>query len=305
MPYVDTETGEILHETCGRCNRESHCGYHLTPSQYFQQNPGARPQGDAWRQLPQWLNKRKSAIVTAPQPQPSGPISELPKEIVVKTISFTCESNLVKYLNTLFDPLIVEGAVSDYQLGVTRNGETIFYQIDGKGRYRGGKIIQYNPATGHRIKGTDLPVRWVHTEFKSNLGDKLNVLTGRKILVYPDVDAFDEWSEWFAQRQYLDATISTYLEENCTDEDREAQVDIADLLIRWKQEQEAAVPPVPTVEGTEHHEPSFRTDNPVVRDVAKYFSPEVMPEVAALIEDLDLVPISIQRIEPTTDEDSN
>lgn len=361
VPYVDTETGEILHETCGRCNRESHCGYHLTPSQYFQQNPGARPQGDAWRQPPQWLNKRKSAILTAPQPLPSGPISELPKGIVEKTISFTRESNLVKYLNTLFDPLIVEGAVSDYQLGVTRNGETIFYQIDGKGRYRGGKIIQYNPATGHRIKGTDLPVRWVHTEFKrlgyipqdwtinqclfgehlldrypdkivcvteaektavigsifspdfvwvavggkSNLGDKLNVLTGRKILVYPDVDAFDEWSEWFAQRQYLDATISTYLEENCTDEDREAQVDIADLLIRWKQEQEAAVPTVPTVEGTEHPEPSFRSDNPVVRDVAKYFSPEVMPEVAALIEDLDLVPISIQRIEPTSDEDSN
>lgn len=113
---------------------------------------------------------------------------------------------------------------------------------------------------------------WVAVGGKSNLGDKLNVLTGRKILVYPDVDAFDEWSEWFAQRQYLDATVSTYLEDNCTDEDREAQVDIVDLLIRWKQE--AAVPPVPTVEGTEHHEPSFRTDNPVVRDVAKYFSPD-------------------------------
>lgn len=38
--------------------------------------------------------------------------------------------------------------------------------------------------------------------------------------------------------------------------------------------------------------------NPVAREVAKYFSPEVMPEVAALIEDLDL---EIVRIIPPKD----
>lgn len=360
-PYIDSETGEILHETCGRCNRESNCGYHLTPSQYFQQNPGARPQGDAWRQAPEWLINRKTVIPTAPKPQPAGSICELPKEIVEKTITMKRESNLVKYLDTLFDPIIVEDVVFEYGLGVMRGGETIFYQQDGQGRYRGGKVIQYNPETGHRVKDSDYPVRWVHTDFKrhgyitenwtmtqclfgehlldkypdkvvcvveaektavigsifdpdmvwvavggkTQLGDKLDVLKGRKILVYPDVDAFDEWVEAFAQKPYLSATVSSYLEDNCTQEEREAQVDIADLLIKWKQEREAAVPGVPTVEGTEHPQLSFRSDNPVVRDVAKYFSPEVMPEVAALIEELDLVPISIERIEPTANEDSN
>ena len=87
------------------------------------------------------------------------------------------------------------------------------------------------------------------------------------------------------------------------EESREALVE--GIMQRIKERLSKDFSPVPTVEGTEHPEPSFRSDNPVVRDVAKYFSPEVMPEVAALIEDLDLVPISIQRIEPTTDEDSN
>ena len=35
--YIDTQTNEPIHETCGRCNRES-CGYHLTPAEYFKQN---------------------------------------------------------------------------------------------------------------------------------------------------------------------------------------------------------------------------------------------------------------------------
>ncbi len=45
-----------------------------------------------------------------------------------------------------------------------------------------------------------------------------------------------------------------------------------------------------------HFETEFA--NPVAREVAKYFSPDVMPEVAALIDELDLQIISIQHIEP-------
>jgi hypothetical protein len=36
--------------------------------------------------------------------------------------------------------------------------------------------------------------------------------------------------------------------------------------------------------------------NSVSQEIAKYFSPEFMPEVAALIEDLDLVPVGIQQV---------
>lgn len=163
-PYVDTETGEILDETCGRCNRESHCGYHLTPAQYFEQNPGARPQGDAWRQAPKGQYQYRKPKQRLPlKPKPAGPICELPKDIVEKTVRMEPESNFVKFLDTILDPLIVEGLVFMYNLGLTRTGATIFFQKDLQGRYRGGKIIQYNPLTGKRIKDEGAnQVNWVH-----------------------------------------------------------------------------------------------------------------------------------------------
>jgi hypothetical protein len=36
--YIDTVTGEHIHPSVGRCNRESNCGNHYTPKQYFQDN---------------------------------------------------------------------------------------------------------------------------------------------------------------------------------------------------------------------------------------------------------------------------
>ena len=36
--YIDTETGDHLHPTVGRCDREKNCGHHYTPKQYFQDN---------------------------------------------------------------------------------------------------------------------------------------------------------------------------------------------------------------------------------------------------------------------------
>lgn len=36
--YIDRETGEHINSTVGRCNRESNCGHHYTPKQYFKDN---------------------------------------------------------------------------------------------------------------------------------------------------------------------------------------------------------------------------------------------------------------------------
>ena len=63
-------------------------------------------------------------------------------------------------------------------------------------------------------------------------------------------------------------------------------IDIADWLLR-------TVPLVPSCTGTE--QPYY--SNPVAREVAKYFPADVMPEVAALIEDLDLELVSVTQIQ--------
>lgn len=36
--YIETDSGEHLAEHVGRCNRESNCGYHYPPKQYFSDN---------------------------------------------------------------------------------------------------------------------------------------------------------------------------------------------------------------------------------------------------------------------------
>lgn len=42
------------------------------------------------------------------------------------------------------------------------------FQFDIQGRCRGGKIIPYNPETGHRLKDDHFPpVMWVHTNLKA------------------------------------------------------------------------------------------------------------------------------------------
>ena len=341
-PYVD-EDGTILDPTVGRCDHESSCGYHLTPSQYFHHHPEARPQGDDWRQPPQWLQPSRHS---QPAPCHSRPDREspctLPDDIVRKTLRTAPKSTLIEFLETIFPASAIERLRADYRLGVTKDRSVIFYQIDIQGRIRTGKIMQYNPATGHRIKDARVPVDWAHARLKktgvlpdswtvtqclfgehllrlrpdaivclvesektaiigsgfcpqyiwlatggkTQLGLKLSVLQGRKVLVFPDIDATKDWKEKLSAIPGLNLTFSTILEDNATHEDRTAQIDIADYLLKHchfeRSREISSVPPVPLHTGTEQYA------NPVAREVAKYFSSDVMPEVAALIDDLDL-----------------
>jgi len=364
VPYVDNETGEILDPTCGRCNRESKCAYHLTPSEYFQQNPGARPQGDAWRQAPDWLKnyKPKSKTQLLPPEEQTERIWEYPHDLVEKTQRYDKPCDFLTFLRTLFPEETVLDLARLYRLGVTKAREVIYYQIDIEGRYRGAKLVPYDPVKGTRIKHTDHDVDWLHprlkkqgllpekwemrqvlfgehlikerpdrliilveaeksaiigagycpqynwlaTGGKTQLGDKLNILQGHKVLIIPDVDAYDYWVKYFGERPYLGVKISKMIENEATPEERDEQIDIADWLVRaYGSRKTAPVSSVSSVSPVEHvRHPETEYANPVAREVARYFSPEVMPEVAALIDELDLQLVSVTKIEKI-DNDEN
>ena len=333
-PYVD-DADQLIDKTVGRCDHESSCGYHLTPHQYFQQHPEAKPQD--WRQPPAWLEQKRNSEPVR--------IDVLPEDIVQKTVRLTPVSNFLAFLYRTFDADTVQMLVDRYLLGVTRDGAAIFYQIDLQGRIRTGKIIQYNPVTGHRIKDTGIPVDWVHARLKkkgllpeswtvrqclfgehllarhpdalvclveaektavicsafcpkfvwlatggkTQLGDRLDVLKGRKVLVFPDIDAYTSWQEAFAKKPFLSVTFSDILEKEGTPEDRAAQIDIADWLLRHY-----SVMPGPVRASPFHPEPFPVPPVPERnKDLERFFSPESLPEVAALIEDLDLEIVSI------------
>ncbi|MBP5506080.1 MAG: hypothetical protein J6X89_08295 [Bacteroidales bacterium] len=156
--YVDEE-GHKLADNVGRCDRESSCGYHYTPRQYFLDHPEARG-GKSWQdELQAEVNRRVKA-----------PLCTIPDDIVRRSVTHSHDSDLITFLRTFLDPVVIEGLVDEYRIGVSRNRATIFFQIDKDGRCRTGKIMKYDPETGHRIKDPNTPGRitWVHSLMKTS-----------------------------------------------------------------------------------------------------------------------------------------
>jgi len=82
---------------------------------------------------------------------------------------------------------------------------------------------------------------WLATGGKSQLNDRLQVLRGRKVVAFPDVDGYLEWKEKLSRVRGLDIVVSDVLEKEATFEDRANHVDIADLLIRQQREERVEV----------------------------------------------------------------
>ena len=162
--YIDTETGQYLSFDVGRCNREDKCGYHYTPKQYFADHPDEKDsrQTDKSQKCASYKKREKTTVKQ---------ICRIPKEYIIKSLGY--DSNFVRFLCSLFDHYTkeaptVQRIMSDYYLGYTQNGSVIFWQIDGNHRIRAGKIMQYNPYTGKRIKSGSGAIDWVHAKLKKS-----------------------------------------------------------------------------------------------------------------------------------------
>ena len=57
---------------------------------------------------------------------------------------------------------------------------------------------------------------WLATSGKSQLNDRLQVLKGRKVVAFPDVDGYQEWKEKLSRVPRQDITITEHLQKNAT-----------------------------------------------------------------------------------------
>jgi hypothetical protein len=130
---------------------------------------------------------------------------------------------------------------------------------------------------------------WLATGGKSQLNDRLQVLRGRKVVAFPDVDGFSEWKEKLSQVRGVDIVVSDVLEKHATAEDRVSHVDIADLLIRQHRKEHIAITPVEKYEDPRLH-PTFLKLKGMV-DVGH------MEGLALLINELDLEVEGMKRTE--------
>lgn len=339
-PYVD-EQNEILDASVGRCDHEGSCGYHKSPGDWFKEHPDLKPGAPDWREAPEWMKAKKCPVKPGMTPD------IIPWDIVSRSVRLDRESNLITFLRTLFDEETIQRLASEYYLGVTKDKAAIFFQVDQQGRCRGGKIIQYNPGTGHRIKDNDarIPVDWIHPRLKkagvipeswtmsqclfgehllprypdrivalveaektaligagfvpeyvwlatggrSGVNDRVDVLEGRKVLVFPDVDAFDYWTEKFKARPRLEVLVSDYLQKNASEQDLNDHIDIADWLVRWKTAPETFV----SLPETPIQSIQQAREELTLAEMRQYLSPETVAAATLLVEELGLQLVSI------------
>ena len=182
--YLNGNSHEPINSKVGKCNRESKCGYHYTPKQYFMDNPSLTPPlGGGWVGYACLVSKPKT--ITPPRQ-----IGTIPFRFVENSASY--RSNFVRFLCEFLTVEQMTIIGENYALGATKNKEVIFWQIDIQGKVRTGKIMQYNPATGRRLKHESGAIDWVHNKLKKSntLPQDFNLqqcFFGEHLLtIYPD-----------------------------------------------------------------------------------------------------------------------
>ncbi len=152
--YVDTYYGVQIPFEYGRCDHENSCGYHRYPSGYTDDSELIYQSIARYKKRP-------------PVPQPNPEPSFVPRELVEATTrNWHYPINpLFWFLRSKFGELLVRRTFEKYKVGTSRmwDGATIFWQHDIQGRCRTGKIMGYDPRTGHRIKEPRPQVSWAHT----------------------------------------------------------------------------------------------------------------------------------------------
>ena len=172
-PYVDAEGKEVGKEY-GRCDHENSCGYvKYPPSDYqYRERPMYRDfkphQPSALRlSVERQVAQARKVVPVAAQSEDD--ICTIPFATIRPTIRFAPSSPLIAFLLTIFPESVVRQVISDYCLGTSKAGDTVYYQIDVQGRVRTGKVMKYDAATGHRVKdeSVDGRVTWVHALLKA------------------------------------------------------------------------------------------------------------------------------------------
>lgn len=134
--YIDLRTGKPVGPGCGKCDRENHCRYRVTPSEYFRQHPEAK-----------YGYLTQATPVFRPEPSPR---LYLPEDALARYATPYSQSNFGRWLvSKAPSPEALLRTVQMYRLSATQTGGIIFWYIDHTGRLCQGKMMWYKP-NGHR-----------------------------------------------------------------------------------------------------------------------------------------------------------
>lgn len=140
--YIDRESREPLADYVGRCDRESRCGYHYTPRQYFADNSTQSTQ-------------QRAASFCAPimQAEPR-PVDYLPGNLILESFKAHNQNNLFIFFAQQIGEAAAMAIFEKYAVGTSKKwpGATTFWQVDQMDRVHQCKVMLYDAATGRRVK---------------------------------------------------------------------------------------------------------------------------------------------------------
>ncbi len=218
--YIDAN-GYYLADDVGKCNRESKCGYHRKPKEYFADSShlskseksetikkekldeiGCKKKekfGQVWTKkninLQQVATEKRKEMDKLDTPKKrelqelqsikklETRFDSIPFDPFRNTLGNYRQNNFVQFLSDLFpdDLEAVQAVLQKYYIGTYKDGLTVFWQIDGRGRIRTGKIMRYDTQTGKRQtvrtwiendETCELKTDWMHKKIKKDFNLK-------------------------------------------------------------------------------------------------------------------------------------
>jgi hypothetical protein len=144
--YVD-ENGNSIADDVGRCDRESKCGYHYSPKQYYADNPTGF-------KFVKSRNKKRPEIKVKNLQIEQPTFDFIPPRCVKDTLNNYDRNAFVQFLLKLFPDCLkeIQDALRMYFVG-TYQDYTCFPSIDQSKRICRAKLIRFDPVTGKRLKG--------------------------------------------------------------------------------------------------------------------------------------------------------
>lgn len=270
--YIDTETNQHIHDNVGRCNREDKCGYHFTPKQYFQKNGIIQINSsvNTYKPKPQLPKSfiQYDIFVKTLQGYPQNNFVQF----LVKTFGIKIANSILsKFL--IGTSKLWQGATVFWQidnLGKIRTGKIMLYNTNSGKRVKEPyahinwvhsalKLPNYNLNQClfglHQLNNNNhnqvaivesektaiiasiyLPqFIWLAVGSLTNLNEeKCRALKGRKVVLFPDLNAFDKWNCQAKTLKHITSfQVSNLLEINASNEDRQNGLDLADYLLRF------------------------------------------------------------------------
>lgn len=162
--YVDGNAQITFPNHVGKCDHINSCGYHYTPKEYFRDNPTIK------ETMIEQNNRsdtpsRAVKLIAKPLSSSAPQTSYLPSDWVSQSMQKFDINPLYRYLTKVAGKEKTDRLFNLYKVGTSKmwNGATVFWQIDIHGNVRAGKIMGYDPETGHRIKEPFSQVSWAHS----------------------------------------------------------------------------------------------------------------------------------------------